>query len=150
MTVTETPTLPTRQFKMALLHDEFLSDISGNSGRYSKGDVLRVDEATAQRWYERGIAEIADPDAPTAGELQRRVKRDEFLRRAVPVEGVFDQMVTRDMAGGGSQRAARPSGQDAPRDSTYMPTMPMPSTRRGRPRKADLEGADILDTGDEE
>ena len=145
----ESPAPPTdlRWFNMELLHDEFLSDVSGNSGRYPKGAILRVDEPTALRWYERGIAMVAPPDAPTYSEVQKMEKTKRFHEIAKPVEGVFDQVVGRAAAPGG-QSTTRLSGQDAPRDTTAMPA-PMPVPRRGRPPKLNLEGADIMDTSDE-
>lgn len=148
--LTDAPPL-SKRFKMALLGDNFIADAKNptNNGRYPKGAVLLVDEETAIRWYENGIAEIAPVDAPTFGEIRKIQKRDEFLKRAVPAEGVFDQMVSRQSL---NQAAPRPSGQDAPRDSSYMPTMPtMPVPRRGRGgKRLDLAGADITDLSDEE
>ena len=140
---TDKPIIPIKRYKMSLLSEEFLSDVSGNNGRFPKGAVLLVDEETAERWYERGIAEIAPPDALTHGEIQRHSKREAFRRLARPAEGAFDQMVSRS-----ALTEARPTGSEVPRDSTAMPA-PMPQPRRGRPPK-DLGGINLLDTSDEE
>ena len=119
----ETKPLPSR-YKMKLTHDEYHVDFGG---RLPAGAVVVVDEETAIRWYEKNVAEIAPPDAPTHGEIQRQVKREEFLKRAKPTEGVFDQAVTRQ------------SFRDDPNTRQLMPP-PMPTRRRGR---ADLAGAEI-------
>lgn len=137
---TETTPPPVKRYKMALLNDEYLVDVSGNDGRYPKGAVLLVDEATAIRWFDRNVAEPADPNAPTFGEIRRETKKKEFLRRAKPAEGVYDQAITR-----GSFR-------DDPNNRQIMPPpMPVPGRRPGRPRRADLEGAEVVtDTTDED
>lgn len=118
------------RYKMRLHYDEYLSDVSGNRGRFPAGAVLLVDAATAERWYENNVAEPAPPDAEVYGEIKRRSKREEFLRRAQPAEGVFDKAVTRQSFG--DERSAMP------------PPMPQPSRR---PRRADLAGADVATDG---
>lgn len=131
-TILDAP-VPVTRFKMTLNYDEYLADVSGNRGRFPAGAVLIVDEETAVRWYENGVAEPADPDAPTYGEIRKQNKRAEFLKRAQPVEGVFDRAVTRDSFK--DERQLMP------------PPMPVPPTRR---RRADLASAAITDLGDEE
>ena len=121
--------LPKRRFKMQLINDEFMVDVAGNNGRYPAGAVLLADEETALRWYERGVAEIADPDAEVYGEIVKRNKREEFMRRAVPAAGVFDQAVTR---------------QSFRDDPDTRPIMPPAMPTRGRRRRADLEGAEVV------
>ena len=122
-----TPPEPSsKRFKMELVHDNYLVGVSGNDGRYPAGSVLLVDEETAVRWYEKGVAEPAPPDAETYGEISRKLKREEFLRRARPVEGTYDAMIRRD-AGGNVVGAV---------DRPLMREMPKPS--RGRPRQRDI------------
>jgi hypothetical protein len=124
-----TAPLPNKRYKMQLLQDEYMVNISGNDGRFPAGAVLLADEETAVRWYERGVADIAPADAEVYGEIVRRNKREEFLKRAQATEGVFDQAVT------------RASFRDDPNNRQLMPP-PMP-TRRARGR-ADLAGAEIV------
>lgn len=131
--ISDTPT-PVTRYKMALNYDEYLADVSGNRGRFPAGAVLLVDEETAVRWYENGVAEPADPDAPTYGEVRKRNKRAEFLKRAKPVAGVYDQAITR-AAFRDEERQLMP------------PPMPVPPRRS---RRADLAGAAITDLTDEE
>jgi hypothetical protein len=125
------------QYKMKLVNDEYNIDFGG---RLPAGAVVLVDEATAVRWYEKGVAEIAPPDEPTYAEEKRRVKRDEFMRRAKPAEGVFDQMVS--IQGMNVDPAQR----------QVMREMPKP--QRGRRRADDpLAGSPVLtdpDPDDEE
>ena len=105
--------------------------------RYPSGAVLIVDEDTAARWYENNIADIAPPDAEAYGEVTRRLKREEFERRAQAVdEGTFDAAVSR----GASEYEP---GQLMPRP------MPVPRRGPGRPRK-ELEGAVLNDHMDDD
>lgn len=120
-------------FKMRLRADEFLSDVSGNNGRFPKGSVLLVDEATAKRWYRQRIADIAPPDAPTHDEIVRTNKDEEFERLAQPAVGVFDRMVSR-----GDAQPANPNQRQ------MMPP-PMPP-RRGR--RGNVAGAEIANGTD--
>lgn len=131
----EAPTLEAnRKFKMKLVNAEFNIDFGG---RLPAGAVVLVDEPTAIRWYERGVAEIADPGEETYAEHHRRVKRDEFLRRARPAEGVFDRAVS-----------LQPFRDDPAHERT-MREMPKPS--RGRRRADDmLAGASVNDLDDDE
>lgn len=124
-----------KRYKMQLKQDNYLVDVSGHSGRYVAGDVLLVDEATAERWYDRGVADIADPDAPTAGEIRQEAKRAEFHRRARAVEGTFDAVVSR-----------RASNRDGGEKQLMPPPMPTPS----RGRRRDLGEADIARAASDE
>lgn len=122
------------RYKMAM-HDACYSTELG--GRLPAGAVVLVDEPTAIRWFELGIADPAAPDAPTHFEQIRNQKREQFRRLAKPAEGVFDAMVG---------RGADTSGQNT---DPYPLARPMPvGRRRGR---AALEGAEIVsDPSDEE
>ena len=125
------------RYNMMLEQDEFLSDVSGHSGRYPKGAVLTVDEPTAIRWYERGIATIAPPDAKTYGEITRANKREEFLKQAKATEGVFNKAITRD----GSTSPAHAT--DGPRE------MPRRGRKGGQGHpNLRLEGAPVINTAD--
>lgn len=138
-TLAQPTEIPTRRFKMKLLQSEYMVNVSGNEGRYPAGAVLLADESTAVRWYERGIAEPAPPDAETYGEVRRRNKRAEFDRLAQPVEEVFDQAVSRGSFNG--ERQLMP------------PPMPVPGRRRAPGRnRPDLAGAEVVNTidGDED
>lgn len=128
----QAPAVPKKRYKMKIHQQEFMVTPSG-SKRYPAGAVLLVDEDTAMRWYEHGVADLADPEAETYGEIERRVKREEFAKRARAVEGTFDAMVTRGRS-------------DRDRDALMPPPMPVP----GRKRRRDLEGAVINDISDEE
>lgn len=121
--------LPQRRYKMKLLRDEYMVNVSGNDGRFPAGAVLLADEETAMRWYERGVAELADPDDEVYGEIIRRNKREEFKQRAQAAEGTFDAAVTRAQ-----------SFKDDPNNRQLMPP-PMPTRRRSR---ADLAGAEVV------
>jgi hypothetical protein len=109
--------------------------------RYPAGAVLIADEETANRWYENSIADIAPPDAEAYGEVTRRLKREEFQRKAQAVEeGSFDQAISR----GNFQQDDYEPGQLMPRP------MPVPDRRGpGRPRK-ELGGAVINDRMDDD
>ena len=121
----DTPDLATksanRLFKMRMLDDEYNIDFGG---RLPRGAVVLADEATALRWFEHSIAEIAPPDATTYAEEKRRVKKDEFLRLAMPAEGVFDQLVSSESW----QSERQPERQ-------LLREMP----RRGRPPKVETQ-----------
>jgi hypothetical protein len=126
------PELTNRRYKMQLRQTEFLVNVSGNNGRFPAGAILQVDEATAYRWYESNVADIAPPDAETYGEIVHRSKREEFDRKARAVEGsVIDQM------------AAREAGER----QLMPPPMPVPGRRRAR---RDLADADITYQPDDE
>ena len=139
----QTDAPPKKRYKMQIRQEEVMVTPTGTT-RYPAGAVLIVDEDTAARWYEHSIADIAPPDAEAYGEVTRRLKREEFARRAVAVEGhgVFDAMVTRDSLGGGN-----------PNEPELHPRpMPIPGRRPpGRPRKDALAGAVINELdGDED
>lgn len=124
--------LPKKRFKMTLLQDEFMVTPAGGK-RYPAGATLLVDEDTAARWYEHHVADLADPAVETFGEIERRVKREEFFKKARAVEGTFDAAVTR-------------SNSQRERDQLMPPPMPVPPRRGpGRPRRDDLAGAVLSD-----
>lgn len=130
---------PKKRFKMKLRQEEVMVTPTGTT-RYPAGAVLIVDEDTAARWYENSIADIADPDAEAYGEVTRRLKREEFARKARAVEGdgVFDQMVTRDNMGGGN-----------PNEPSLMPR-PMPVPGRGRRGRNDALAGAVVNEADED
>ena len=119
---------PKKSYKMRLLQSEYMVDVGGNNGRFPAGSVVLADEDTAYRWYERGVAEPADPDEETYGEVQRRNKREEFKRMAKAVEGVFDQATTRGSFDGNNRPLMPP---------------PMPTPRGRMAKNRALEGAAI-------
>lgn len=123
---------PLPRFKMRLRQTEVMVTPTGTT-RYPPGAVLIVDKDTAARWYENNVADVAPPDAEAYGEVSRRLKREEFERVAQPVEGSFNDIITRD------------AFYDDPNQRQLMPKpMPVPNRRGpGRPRK-ELEGADVL------
>jgi len=84
MPLPETTDLP-RDVRVALMHDEYLSEYAdGGSGRYKAGDVLIVDERTARRWLEKGIAR------PAAGsdKTRREQKLAELARVKAELEAL--------------------------------------------------------------
>lgn len=131
---TQAPPPPNRKYKMKLYNAEFHIDFGG---RLPQGAVVLVDEPTAIRWYENGVADMAPPDATTYAEEVRRVKREEFLKRAQPVEGVFDEAITR-------------TGEQRPRDNLMPPPMPVPARRGRRPAGDPLAMAPVLTDPDED
>lgn len=124
------------RYKMNLTEGQYIIECGG---RLPAGAVVLVDEETAIRWFELGIAEPADPDTPTFAEHVKNQKREAFLANARPVNGVYDQMVSR--------------GQDRQNTDPYelAKPMPVPERRRGRQRPA-LDGAEVVSdpSGDDE
>ena len=134
-----------KRYKMRVLRTTYMVGVSGHSGRFHEGDVVLVDEPTALRWFEHGVAEPAPKDARTVGEINADRRRDEFRRRAEPVEGVFDAMVSRRDAPGGQGRSRPDSSQER---QLMPPQMPVPNRRgRGNPN---LEGAGVINSTDDE
>lgn len=81
------------RFKMRLKSGTYHADMGG---RLPAGAVLVVDEDTAIRWLEMGVAEQAPPDAPTF----RQQQRAEIAARLVPLpEGVYDEAITSESFG---------------------------------------------------
>ncbi len=128
----ETDAPRARRFKMRLNYDEYFADAGGHRGRYTAGDVLIVDEDTAERWYSNGVAEPAPLDALTVGEMRQRDRKAEFLAKsqALPEGGAFDQSVTR----------GTPTGERG----LMPPPMPVPPRRA---RRADLASAALPEDG---
>jgi hypothetical protein len=135
-----TPDLDSRKVKMQLRQEEVMVTPTGTT-RYPAGAVLIVDYVTAERWYENNIADLAPPDAEAYGEVMRRVKREEFARRAQVVEGegVFDEIVSR-QSFNSEERQLMP------------PPMPVPGRRGpGRPpANPGLSGAVVNDRMDDD
>ncbi len=70
---------------MALLFDNYISEYDdGGSGRFKAGDVLVVDEKTARRWLEKGIARPAAEDDMT----KREQKGAELARLKAEIEAL--------------------------------------------------------------
>ena len=130
-----------KKYKMALLQDEFSIEFGTPPDyRLPKGSVVLVDEETAIRWYERRVADIAPADAVTVSEQRRLAKREEFLKRAQPAEGVFDQAITRSSF-----------SSDRPFERPVMPPeMPKPVRRGKRPPGDPLAMAPVLTDPDED
>lgn len=124
-----------KRYKMRLSNDEYIVDLGG---RLPKGAVVIVDEDTAIRWLENGIAE----QAPASAETHRQRQRAEIAARLVPISeadgdrpGVFSSMM-------GSEPATPP-----------VAPSPTPPSRRSKAsgqaearRKLDpkLEGAGVI------
>ena len=123
------PKLTDKRFKMRLKQSEFLSEFGG---RIPAGSVVPVDEETAIRWIDNGIAVQAPNDAKT----RQEERREEILAELERIEeeqargGVFNASITRD--------SFRDDEQAGIRDP--MPRrMPVPA-RRGR-KPAASQGA---------
>lgn len=131
----DTPALPMRRYKMQLRQSEFIPDAPVKDKHLPAGAVLAVDEATALRWYERGVADIAPPDAETYGEIEQRNRRAEFFAKAQEAEGVFDRAITREM----------------PADPSHTPIGPKPMPRRGRGDRGhpNMAGAGIVNADED-
>ena len=66
-----------RDVRVTLTNDQYLSEYDeGNSGRFKAGTVMLVDERTARRWLQKGIAR---PAAET-DQTQREQKAAEIAR----------------------------------------------------------------------
>ena len=108
----------TVRFKMALVNNEFLEEYGGWC---PAGSVLIVDEDTAERWYERGIAK----PAATTDKTVREIKRDQNLKRL--------------------QAAAVDDDEDAPVSIGKQPVGR--TTRRAvKHAKPDLAGAGVINS----
>lgn len=113
------PPMSDKRFKMRVFQDEFLSEFGG---RIPAGSVVPVDEDTAIRWLDKGIAEQAPIDAKTRQEERREELLLELERLEAERErgGVFNAAITRD-----SFRDEGPVRDPMPK------RMPVPPRRRG-------------------
>ena len=77
-------TLP-RDIRMALLNDNYISEFDdGGDGHFKAGDVLVVDEKTARRWQDKGIARPAGESDRT----RREQKAAELARLKAEIEAL--------------------------------------------------------------
>lgn len=121
------------RYKMRLKSDEFLVDFGG---RVPARGVVIVDEPTAVRWIETGIAEQVSADTPTFRDQKRKAAAS-LLRRDQVVDereaGRFSDMISRD---------------------PLPPRMPVRAGKRGARVNPDLAGAgvinDLADTPDDD
>lgn len=133
MSVAPTELKPVR-YLMKLRQSEYLPDAPVRDKHLPAGAVLAVDEATALRWYERKVADIAPPDSETYGEMEEKNRREEFFRMAQPAEGVFDRAITRD----GSSSPAHAQGGPKP----------MPRRVRGDRGHPNMQGVTAINNAD--
>lgn len=116
------------RYKMRLKSSEFMVDFGG---RVPAGGVVIVDEATAIRWIETGIAEQVAADTPTFRDQKRKAAASRLQRDQVVDEreaGQFSDMISRE---------------------PMPPRMPTRAGKRGARVNPDLAGAGVInDLGD--
>jgi hypothetical protein len=137
------PPLTDKRFKMRVHQTEFLTEYGG---RLPAGSVVPVDEETAIRWIDNGIAEQAPNDAKTRAEERKEEIRAELLRIEAEEArgGVYDAAITRE------------SFRDDPQQGRDLMPKRMPPSRRGKRDRAALDPMDTVnsdhyrDTGEDD